>query len=211
MKTTRQRQTFAALGIVLAVFSSGGCKKEEPARIAKLGPLSVIVAFGDSLTWGKGVERKESYPAILQVLTRCRVYNAGVRGETTAQGLARLPRIFEKGQPSLIILCEGGNDMLQKKSDQETIDNLSKMIEFIRAKGCDVILVGVPRMQLPLETAEYYPALAKKHGIPCQTTVLKKLLSADVLKSDEIHLNEQGYAILAQAISELIDESQTGE
>ena len=198
----RAIETIMAAAVIVGF--SGCATESQPA----LTPgRTVILAFGDSLTYGRGVRTRDSYPAILEKITGFTVINAGVRGETTEDGLKRLPRLLELCKPAAVVLCEGGNDMLQMKLEADTKANLDKMIELIHASGASVVLVGVPYLRLPFETADYYLDLARKHNIQCQATVLKRLLSVKSLKSDEIHLNKQGYAMLAQAVSELLEKA----
>jgi len=93
-----------------------------------LGADDVIVAFGDSLTYGTGAAEHESYPAVLAQLTGRQVVRAGVPGEVTAQALHRLPQVIAEHQPRLMIVCLGGNDMLRKVNEAETRSNLRAII-----------------------------------------------------------------------------------
>ena len=93
---------------------------------AKLTPVphdATILAFGDSLTYGKGVEEDQSYHSVLEHLSSREVINAGISGETTKQGLARLASILEESDPHLMILLEGGNDILRNQNLSETKQN----------------------------------------------------------------------------------------
>lgn len=87
-----------------------GC---ESSRLEPLKEGDVILAFGDSLTVGVGTQKQNSYPSVLARLTGTTVINAGVSGETTAEGLVRLSRLLDEHRPGLLILLEGGNDILR--------------------------------------------------------------------------------------------------
>src|SRR5882672_4266223 len=111
----RRRALVAAL-IVVAAFA--GCGQKVP-RLAPVGANDVIVAFGDSLTYGTGANETESYPAVLAQLISRKVVRAGVPGETTGGGLERLEGVIEEYRPTLMIVGLGGNDMLRKVDDAE--------------------------------------------------------------------------------------------
>lgn len=174
-----------------------------------LQPLSddaVILAFGDSLTAGNGVSQQQAYPAVLERLSGRTVINAGVSGEVTSEGVQRLPSLLRQHQPDLVILLEGGNDILQNKSMASAKDNLSQMIELSRQQGASVLLVGVPKKSLFASTAEFYAELADEHGVPLQSKVIGSLLKMPSMKSDSVHFNAAGYEALATAIYEKLDD-----
>jgi acyl-CoA thioesterase-1 len=185
---------------------SQGCGRHP--RIARLSASSVVVAFGDSLTAGTGASTEESYPAVLAGLLGCRVVNAGVSGEETSEGLQRLPAVLEQEKASLVILCEGGNDMLRKQPEEATRRNLDAMVSLAREAGADVVLLGVPRPGLRLKAPPFYQQIADKNGIPCDSKTIAKVLSSPSLKSDYVHPNESGYRRLAESVAALIRESQ---
>jgi len=191
----------ALMAVVLA-----GCSEEVP----KLPPLAaddVIVAFGDSLTYGTGAKAKESYPAVLAELIGRKVVRAGVPGELTAQGLARLPSVIEQHNPRLVIVCLGGNDMLRKVGEAEIKRNLRAIIAAIRARDIAVVLVGVPKPALLTSAPEFYADLAAEFGIPYERKIVTSVLYKAQYKSDAIHPNAQGYRKIAEAIAELLRKS----
>jgi len=167
----------------------------------------VIVAFGDSLTYGTGAEAEESYPAVLAELIGREVVRAGVPGEVTEQGLARLPSVIEAHGPRLVIVCLGGNDMLRKLSGVETEENLRAIITTIRRRDIAVVLVGVPKASLIGGTPEFYADLAAEFGIPYEGKILARVLYKSEYKSDTIHPNAKGYRKIAEAIAALLRKS----
>jgi len=104
------RNLFSPL-LYLLLFS---CGQEQP-QLDKLSKDAVILAFGDSLTYGTGAKPAESFPVILEKLSNRKVINAGIPGELSSSGLDRFPEVLDKQQPELVILCHGGNDILRKK------------------------------------------------------------------------------------------------
>ena len=176
-------------------------------RGPRLEPLSrsgVILAFGDSLTRGTGAERDSAYPAVLGRRLDMQIVNAGVPGELSSTGLKRLPSVLEKYQPELVILCHGGNDLLQRRSRTQLKENLEEMIRWCRASGAQVILVGVPSPGLFLHSAELYSEVAAETKTVYLDDILAEILADRSLKSDAVHPNGKGYAELAEAITELI-------
>jgi lysophospholipase L1-like esterase len=177
------------------------CKYQQPP-LPRIGPDDVVLAFGDSLTYGTGAEESESYPAVLAALIGRRVVRDGVPGEVTQGGLERLPASLEEHRPKLLLLCLGGNDTLQKVPPETTEANLRAMVQLARARGVAVVLIGVPR---PLGgTAEYYARIAQALSIPLEANVVKDVLYDRSLKSDAIHPNAAGYRRMAEAIASLL-------
>ncbi len=176
-----------------------------------LPPLAqdaVILAFGDSLTYGSGVGPEQSYPAILEQLSGRRVVNAGVPGELTAGGLERLTDTLQEYRPQLLILCLGGNDMLRKKDTAEIARNLEQMAAVSRAQGVPVLLLGVPRPAIfGLESAALYYDLAERMQLPLEADIIPAVLSDNALKSDQIHPNAAGYRLIAEAVLEKLRRS----
>jgi lysophospholipase L1-like esterase len=192
-----------ALALLLLV---GGCGGKTP-KISKLANTDVIVAFGDSLTYGTGAAEQESYPAVLTRLIGHDVVRAGVPGEVTAQGLQRLPEVIEEYRPRLMIVCLGGNDMLRRLSVAETRANLRAMISMMKDHGIAVVLIGVPQPALLSSAPEFYTELAQEFAIPYEGDVLKKVLYAAEMKSDAIHPNAKGYRRMAEAVAALLREA----
>ncbi len=176
--------------------------------ITKLTESSVVLAFGDSLTAGTGATEAESYPAVLAGILGCRVINAGVPGEESSAGRGRLQALLRKQPVDLVILCEGGNDMLLKQTDESIRENVRAMVATAKRSGADVILLAVPRPRLLMKVPEFYKQIADEGGIPCDTETLQTILSTPALKSDPIHPNKAGYKKMAEAIASLIRKSQ---
>ncbi len=189
------------VGIAFLLFLAG-CSRQPP--LPHLAPDAVILAFGDSLTYGTGAGVGESYPVRLEQLLHRPVVNSGVPGETTAEGLQRLPRVLDEVRPQLLVLCLGGNDFLRHLDAAETQGNLRRMILLARRHDVPVVLIGVPRLGLLLKTAPMYSALAKEMNIPLVDDVLEEVLSDPGSKSDYIHPNAKGYDVLAQAIAQVL-------
>jgi acyl-CoA thioesterase I len=180
------------------------------AKTPQLPPLAIdatILAYGDSLTAGTGASEAESYPAVLAQLTGRRVVNAGIPGEVSVAGVARLPELLERELPALLLLCHGGNDLLGRQSQQAIADNLRSMITLARERGVAVVLLAVPSPDFSLSPPPLYADLAKEFGIPCEQKALARILGKSSLKSDHIHPNAAGYRQLAEAVTALMKKS----
>jgi acyl-CoA thioesterase-1 len=189
------------LALLLAALA--GCSSNSPSLTA-LADDATILAFGDSLTFGNGAKPHESYPAVLAALSGRTVVNRGVSGEVTSAGLKRLGQVLDTVKPQLMVLCHGGNDMLQKKNLNVAADNITKMIAEARARNVEVVLLGVPKLGLLLSSAEFYNEVAQRTGVPYDAETLASILAKSDLKSDAVHPNTEGYRQIAQAVHALL-------
>lgn len=198
-------RTAQVLYAVLFVALLAAC--DRPPQLPRLNDGDTIVAFGDSLTHGTGTSLEQAYPAVLSSLIQRTVVNAGVPGETTSEGLERLPDILEEHQPKLVLLCLGGNDMLRRQNNGQTESNLRAMIQSIRAKGANVVLIGVPEPKLFSGPPELYEKLADEFSLPYEGEIFNDVLKDNSLKSDPIHANAAGYKVVAERLAELLKET----
>ena len=194
---------FSKLLLLTAVLAGCGKSPQVPA----VGSGDVILAFGDSLTFGTGASPGDSYPAQLQSLIGRTVVNAGVPGEISADGLARLPEVLDEVKPKLLLLCHGGNDFLRKQSEATAASNVRAMIKLARDRGIGVVLIATPKPGLSISPPEFYAELAREFAIPLNDEALKSILRDNELKSDLVHPNAKGYAQIAQALNKLLKKS----
>jgi len=176
-----------------------------------------IVAFGDSYFSGLGVEPDESFPAQLERALRehghnTRVVNAGVAGETIADGLARLDRTLAT-KPDLIILELGANDAEQQLDPSVSRENLDTMLARIRAAHVRVLLCGA---QAPAAFGEdyqaafnpIYPMLAVKHGVPLYRFILDGVASdPGLIQDDGEHPNPKGVQVMVARMLPAVESS----
>jgi len=193
-----------AVTIILILFTL--TKKETD--IQALATQDTILAFGDSLTYGHGTAPAKSYPSLLSSLTGLKVINAGVNGETSQDGVVRLPRLLEDPSIKLMILCFGGNDILQKRSMSSLKKNLKTMIQLAKNKKINVLLISVPNISLfGLSALALYEKIAEEENVPLVNGMLADILSNPTLKSDQIHPNALGYKQMAKKIYESLKEN----
>lgn len=184
--------------------------------VAEAGPAAnerLILAFGDSLTAGYRLKPTESFPAQLEALLRAegqqvRVHNAGVSGDTTSGGKARLGWVLAglKQKPDLAIVELGANDMLRGQNPKITEANLDAMLAEFKKRGIPVVLAGMFASQnLGVryfdEFNAIFPKLAKKHGATLYPFFMKGVVfNKPLLLDDGIHPNRQGVAVIARNI-----------
>ena len=192
---------FASLaGVWLLV---AGCELRNQ-ELSPLRPGAVVLAFGDSLTEGVGAPPEQSYPAQLERIIKRRVVSAGVSGETTAQGLNRLPKMLDTVSPDLVIICMGGNDLLHGIAPDVIARNLKDMVRMLRARNREVVLVAVPNPRLALRPHPLYKQVAEEMHTPLEQDVVADVLSDSSLRSDLIHPNGRGYAKIAHEVADLL-------
>lgn len=188
--------------VVLLLFGVVACSNSR--QLKPLASDAVVLAFGDSLTWGTGGGENGSYPYQLEQLIGRRVINAGLSGEVSAAGVERLPALLEEYRPQLLILCHGGNDLLRRLDRQALRANLRRMIEAAQQAGAEVVLIAVPSPGLLIGAPALYAELAAEFDIPLLGETLVELQTERKFKSDAVHLNAAGYRQLAEGLKELL-------
>lgn len=173
---------------------------------------SEVLVLGDSISYGTGANKGEDFPSLLAGMTGWNVINAGVPGNTTGDGLERLPDLLEKHAPSLILVELGGNDFLRQLPQEQTTENLRKILDAIKARGIPAVLIAVPRPNLlgaavgSLSDDPLFEQIGKETGTPVITDVLAGILAKNALKSDHIHPNADGYRELAEGLHDSLKE-----
>ena len=193
--------TFFVVLLLVLLVSACGRSDYNP-----LPADATILAFGDSLTAGVGTAVEQSYPSVLAQLSGRNVINAGVSGETTSQGLQRFSKLLDQHSPHLIILLEGGNDILRNQTFASTKSNLATMISEARTRQIPVLLLGVPEKNLFSSSAAVYSELAEEHDVMFIKSLVSDLLRTSRYKSDPVHLNAEGYRAMAEDIFDFLNE-----
>ncbi|MBK9166932.1 MAG: arylesterase [Bryobacterales bacterium] len=203
---------FCLLLVLAACGSAPPDTVEQRPRAAEPAPdpRPAIVAFGDSLSAGYGLDPGQSYPDFLQRALDARgiafrVVNAGVSGDTTSGGLARIDTVLSH-KPVLVILELGGNDGLRGIPIAETRGNFQKMIERLQAGGARVLLAGITLP--PNYGSEYigafeemYRDLAKQYGVPLIPFLLEGVaLESGMMQRDGIHPTADGNRKVAETV-----------
>ena len=185
------------LALFVLVVASAAARAEAP----------VILVFGDSISAGYGLPLEQGWVELLKTRLKSQGYgdqvvNASVSGETTAGGLARLPRALELHHPSIVILELGGNDGLRGLPTAQMRANLTQMAALSSAAGAKVLLLGMrmPPNYGPEYTEQFamvFSDLAAEKKIPLVPFLLTNIaLSPALLQGDDIHPNALGQPIL---------------
>ena len=204
---------FATYGLALAFVQAALLFFASPA----LAREKLVLAFGDSLTAGYGLSAGQSFPAQLQSSLRkqglsVRVHNAGVSGETTAAGRARLNWVLAslKVKPDLVILELGANDMLRGLPPAQARANLDAMLSELNRRKIPVLLAGM-RASFNLDKtyrAQFdgmYPALARKHRVRFYPFFMEGVAgNRSLLLKDQLHPTTQGVAIIVRRIQPIV-------
>jgi acyl-CoA thioesterase I len=190
-----------------ALLLAAGCSRRKP-KLETLPAGSVVLALGDSLTYGTGASTETSYPTVLSRLTGWNVVNAGVPGDTAAGALARLPGLLQQHQPSLVIVSIGGNDFLRRMSPADTRANVRSICEQAAASGSQVLLVAIPELSLFAAAARslgdhpLYEEVAAELKVPLHGRGWSEVLGQDAMRSDAVHANARGYEAFATGLAE---------
>lgn len=221
MKPIRQyfKQTgllFSILLILLGCSSPSQTKEDETKTILSESNSKnfkkTILFFGNSLTAGFGIEQEDSFTGLTQVRIdslqlEYRVINGGLSGETTAGGLSRLDWFLED-QPSIFVLELGGNDGLRGILPSESKKNLIAIIEKVRAKYPETIVL-LAGMQIPPnmgqeytdEFKDIYPQIATEKNVKLIPFLLEGVAGNPELNlPDGIHPTEAGHLIVSETI-----------
>jgi acyl-CoA thioesterase I len=177
----------------------------------------LVLAFGDSLTAGYGLAPAQAFPVRLEAALRragvaARVRNAGVSGDTSAAGRARLTWVLNalKAKPDLIIVELGANDMLRGLSPAQTRANLDAILAELKRRQIKVLIAGMraaPNMgkTYAAQFEPVYPQLARTYGATLYPFFLAGVAAQrPLLQADGMHPNPQGVEIVVRGIAPLV-------
>lgn len=202
-KTRRWMHSAVALLCLLVAGVSG-------ASSANAAPVRILV-FGDSLTAGFGIQENEAFPARLQAALNAEgegtiVENAGVSGDTSAGGLARLDWALAGAVPDLVILELGANDGLRGLPPDTTEANLDAIMEHLHMKNIPMLLAGMlapPNMgkEYGAEFRSIYPRLAEKYAVTLYPFFLEGVFgNQELMQKDNLHPNPKGVDVVVAGI-----------
>lgn len=193
------------------------------AETVSTANMKLVVAFGDSLYAGYNLDQGEGLAPVLQQALaadglKARVVNAGVSGDTTAAGLARLAFTLDglPRKPDLILVGLGGNDMLRGLSPDATRANLDAILRELKKRDIPVLLTGMlasPNMGPDYAAAfnSIFPALARIHGTAFYPFMLDGVVGNRALQlPDAIHPNAEGVQVIVEKLTPLVERQLHG-
>lgn len=186
--------------IALAIL--GYCFWPDGLRYQNLPPTASgpWVAFGDSLTEGYGANSGADYPTQLSKRLGVPIQNLGAAGENSVDGLKRIAEV-EALEPRVVLLCFGGNDVLQSLPRAQMFANIGAMIDRLHARGSFVVLIGIRGPSLVGDAnAKGFKELAKEKRVMHVPNILDGVLGQPSLMSDYVHPNDAGYGKIAERL-----------
>lgn len=186
-------------------------------------PTPFILAFGDSLTAGYGLPRGQSFTHQLEALLRVRhpdalVHNAGVSGDTSASGRARLPGVLSRlpQRPDLAIVELGANDLIRGVAPERMRDNLDWIVGELGRCDIPVLLAGMQAPRFLGPAAAWFDAVfgdvAARHGVPLDPFFLAGVIGDPTLTlADGIHPNARAIGMVARRMAPLVEAALRGE
>ena len=191
-------------------------QSQEPTAPVIPAPRPIIVFLGDSLTAGFGLAAEDALPEQVASILKTesievRVVNAGVSGDTTANGLARFDWSVTAADADLVVVALGANDYLMGIDPERVKQNLSEIIQKAKDNNIECILVDLqPRSTLEEGSrdaafAAIYPDLAAKFDLKYYSSLMSGVENQpDLLQSDGLHPTAQGVRVMAENLAQFL-------
>lgn len=190
-------KTLAAAGLLAAACGPGIANRDSRG--------TEVICFGDSLTHGTGASEGNDYPSVLSRALGIPVVNAGVPGDTSADGLARLETDVFARNPRLVVVAFGGNDFLRRCPASETFRDLDEIVRRIQDRGAMVVVAGVRSGLFGSPAAKAFKKVARARRAGFVPDLLEDIFSRPSLMSDGIHPNDAGYAVMAGRVRDEVE------
>jgi len=189
---------FILIFIILLNFVIAGCAKKGIKNTDSRGKN--IVCFGDSLTFGYGVNPGEDYPSALSKMMTIPVINKGISSETSSEALSRFNSDVLGNDPLIVIIEFCGNDFLSKIPKETSVNNIRQMVKMAQDKGAMTAIVDVSAGLFFADYKIMFSNLARETGSIFIPSILSSLLTNPSMKSDFLHPNAKGYKIIASRV-----------
>lgn len=183
---------------IVFCFILSSCTKQEIKNQDCKGKN--IICFGDSITFGYGVQPGEDYPSILSKIVSYPVINMGIDGDTSIEALKRLKSDVLGREPLLVLVEFCGNDFLRKIPKETTVSNIREMVDQIQARGAMVAVVDISAGMFLSEYRAAFRKLAREKKALFIPGILSGIITNPSMKSDFLHPNDKGYRMIADKI-----------
>lgn len=198
-RTVKAATSILAAGTLISCLILGANVVHPTPSHAQTSGIT-IVALGDSLTAGTGATSGNDWVSLIDRWSGIDIINEGVSGDTTAEALARLDDDVLSRNPDIVIIFLGGNDVLQNVDLDDTIENLSDIIDEVTDDGATPILVGAHGTIFSTAREQEFRELADEKHIEYVESVLDNILGNADRLDDPVHPNDSGYRIIARRI-----------
>lgn len=178
---------------------------EDPLPVRNFPSIGKnIIAFGDSLVSGTGASVGSNFVSVLAKKIGKQIINAGVSGDTTEKGLARLSRDVLSQNPKIVVLCLGGDDFLQRVPNATTFANLTTIIQKIHETGSIVIMLGVQTGFLTDNFNSLWRLIFENENCVYVPNILYDIAGHPTRLSDAVHPNNVGYHMIADRLAPIL-------
>lgn len=174
-----------------------GNKKTTIKNVGNAG--QAVVAFGDSLSYGYGAPKGQSYPDVLGQKISRPVVNMGRNGATAVSALPRLDEVLAEN-PYMVLIEYGGNDFMHAVPLNDTLTAIEKMVDGVQAAGAVAVIVDTGGYYGMNKYTKAYKKIAQEKGAVYVPGILNGVMGERGLMSDQIHPNAKGYAIVAEKV-----------
>lgn len=183
--------------VVVLIYFMVGNKKTTIKNVGNAG--QAVVAFGDSLSYGYGAAKGQSYPDILGQKISRPVVNMGRNGATAVSALPRLDEVLAEN-PYMVLIEYGGNDFMHAVPLNDTLTAIEKMVDGVQAAGAVAVIVDTGGYYGMNKYTKAYKKIAQEKGAVFVPGILNGVMGERGLMSDQIHPNAKGYAIVAEKV-----------
>ncbi len=189
--------------LLVGFFYLTGQKKAEIKNVGNQG-LNVVV-FGDSLSYGKGAPRGQTYPDLLREKINRSVINLGRNGETAVGAAKRIEEALAQN-PYMVLIEFGGNDFMRGVDFAQSLQAVSDMVDKVQEAGAVAVVVDTGGYYAMRKYTKAYRKIAQEKGAVFVEGILDGIFEKKELMSDQIHPNAKGYAIIAEKVEKEIKE-----
>ena len=190
--------------VLFGLLFLAACGKQP--QLAAIPAGHVVLAFGDSVTFGTGASPGEDWPTLLGRRTGWKIVNAGIPGDTAEAAKERFGGQLQEHHPALVMIEIGGNDFLRRRAPQAVKEDIRQLIQTAKNRQIQAVLIAVPELSIlgavtgKPSDSRIYRQLADEEKVPLISNVFADVLGNPDQKADQIHPNAAGYQRMTDEI-----------